>query len=379
MAEETQLPGFPDLRYVECQTSRTVRAGTLTKMASAASQLATGRPTKTIQAHDLRDGETHRVSFTRTSADINTLYLAWFYRVGLTDILVGDTLAVKLVIRDAVGNHVGPSDARIPYAFQDNAIALAITSTGPANPSGRTVGGEGWLDLDGFAGAGGLLGDDWSFEFTVTRAGPGGQSYVDSVFGFEAPRSTVRAGAAPDDDAAGALTGPFNPGNPITAGTVDTLGLLRLEQTLQAAVARCAQYLSLTWPCDITGDVPQTTSSTFDAFVHLRESAGVPVPFVLRVSRKYTAAPPGTPAGELGRYRVLFYVAGGGTAQVRLSTGATASPYATAALTGASWQWSGWVNVALPTNATTARLTIEGLTSAGTLYLAGILVEERAP
>lgn len=372
MSSEQHLPGLPELRYVECQTSRTVRAGTLVKMATAASQLATARPAKTLRADNLFPG-TYRTAYTRTSADINLLYLAWFYRCDF-EIFVSNTLTVSLVITDGT-NTVGPSDARIPYAFQGNATALA-RATANATPAGVTMGGEGWFDLDELALV--LLGDDWAFEFTVTRSGS--TPYVDHIEGFEVPRTSVRDAVTPDADEAGSLTGPFNPGNPITAGTVDSLGLLRLETTLQAAVARCTQYLSLSWINDITAAIPKTSSATFAALSNFRESAGVPIPFKVRVLPKYVAAPPGTADGEAGRFRVLFYVEGGGTAQVRLNTGATASPYDTGSLTGASWQWSQWVDCELPTDGTDqlADLTFEALTSAGTVYLAGILVEERA-
>lgn len=375
MSSEQQLPSFPELRYLEVQTSRTVRGGTLQKMAACASQLATERPAKFIQAHDLEHGTTHRVAFTRTSEDINTLYLAWFYRASIRGTAV-ETLAVALAISDSSGHAVGPSDARIPYAFQGHAsLAPAVAALG--TPAGSTMGGEGWLDLDALSGI--LTDPDWSFAFTVTRVGA--TAYVDRIEGFEVPRGTVRAGAAPDDDIAGALTGPYNAGNPIMAGSVADLGLLRLEATLQAAVARCTQYLSLAWPCDLAAPIPQTTSGTFAAFVNFKETGTTnPVSLAVRVLPKYVAAPPGTAAGERGRFRVLFYVTGGGTAQVRLETGATASPYDTGSLTGASWQWSPWIDCELPTDATgqLAHLTFRGLTSAGTLYLAGAVVEERA-
>jgi hypothetical protein len=375
MAYESQLLGFPELRYVECQTSRTVRAGTLVKMAAAASQVATQRPAKGVRVDNLTPG-TYRVSFTRTSRDINLLYLAWFYRATLVGAGT-DTLSVALTITDGT-NTIVSSDPRIPYAFQGTSTLTTIAAAALANPSGSSTGGEGWLDLDALAGAL-TASDDWVFEFVVTRTGT--TAYVDRVEGFEVPRSIVRAGAAPDDDAAGALMGPFNPGNPITAGTTDTVGLLRLEQTLQAAVARCTPYLSLAWPCDITAAIPQTTSGTFATFINLKETGTTnPVPFTVRILPKYVAAAPGTAAGERGRFRVLFYVAGGGTAQVRLTTGSTTNTYDATGLTGANWQWSPWVDCELPTDAAgqVATLTLQGLTSAGTLYLAGALVEERA-
>jgi len=371
MALEQQMPDFPLLSYVHSQTGRTVRSiESGANVATAANQLATARPAKSLRVDPVGDG-TWRCAFTRTSRDINLLCLRWYLR-GLGGPTSGvDGASVSLVVRDAAGVSVGPLNSRIPIAFQGAYVRVDLT------PAGSILGGEGWVDLDALATA--LTDPDWSFEFTIAHI-PGSVAYVDRIEGWEVPRSTVRAGASPDDDAVGALTGPFNPGNPILAGSTTTDGWERLMATRDAAVARCTQYLSLAWICDTAAAIPQTSSGTFATFVNLKETGTTnPVPFTVRILPKYAVAPPGTAAGELGRFRVLYYVSGGGTAQVRLTTGSTTNTYDATGLTGASWQWSPWVDCELPTDASdqVATLTLQGLTSAGTLYLAGVLVEER--
>ena len=65
----------------------------------------------------------------------------------------------------------------------------------------------------------------------------------------------------------------------------------------------------------------------------------------------------------------------------QIKTGATGSPYAVAGLTGAAWAWSAWTACALPTDGTdqVARLTFEAKTTAGTVYVAAVVVEGVAP
>ena len=82
--------------------------------------------------------------------------------------------------------------------------------------------------------------------------------------------------------------------------------------------------------------------------------------------------------GEPARVRYLYYVTGGGNAAIRLNTGSSSDPFDATGLSGASWQWSAWVDCYLPTTGTDriVSATFEGKTTAGALYLAGIELEE---
>lgn len=368
MSTEQMPLGFPPLSYVEVQTGRTVTGPLATKVAHAADIVATARPTKGVRVDNAIPG-VYKVGFTRTSVDVTLLYLAWWYRAH-ESLTAGDTLAVSLTIDDGIAS-VGPVNVLIPAAFQGTTtlISLAAIFT---NPAGMTLGGEGWFDLDALAGTLNNS-DDWTFTFEISRP-TGTIAYVDRIEGWEVGRGTVS-----DADAAGALAGPVASGNPISAGSTTTSGWERIAQTLYAATRVPIEYLSLAWINDTTEDIPKTTSASFAAFTNLQETAGVPVVFRVRARPMTVAAPSGTAAGEAARFRVLYLVTGGGTAQVRLATGATGSPYDTAGLTtaGAVWAWSAWVACELPTDATgqVARLTLQGLTSAGTLYLGAVVVE----
>jgi hypothetical protein len=370
MSTEQAPLGFPALHYVEAQAGRTVTGPFAIKVAHAADILALCRPTKTIRVDNAVPG-VYSVGFARTP-NATLLYLSWWFRAHIS-INAGDQLSVGLVIDDGTAS-IGPVNALIPIAFQGTThpvtLSLAAIFT---NPAGMTLGGEGWLDLDDLATT--LTLPDWTLSFVITRP-VGTVAVVDRIEGFEVPRGTVS-----DADAVGALAGPLNPGNAITAGSTTTDGWERIHATLQAAIAAPPEYLSLAWINDIGATIPKTSSATHVALTNLEESAGVSIVFRMRVRPMTVVAPPGTAAGEAARFRVLYYVAGGGTAEVRLHTGSTGSPYATAGLTGAAWAWSAWTTCALPTNVTDqiARLTFDAKTSAGTVYLAAIVVEGVAP
>lgn len=372
MSTEQAPLGFPALAYVEAQAGRTVTGPFAIKLAHAADILALCRPTKTVRVDNAVPG-VFKVGFTRTSVDSTLLYLSWWYRAHIS-LTAGDQLSVELVIDDGTAT-VGPVNVLIPVAFQGVATTLSLGGVF-ADPSGMTLGGEGWLDLDALAAPGVLDNSaDWTFTFTIARP-VGTVAYVDRIEGWEVPRGTIS-----DADAAGALAGPFNPGNAITAGSTTTDGWERLMATVQAAIAAPPEYLSLTWAADITATIPKTSSAAFVPLTNLEESAGVATVFRVRVRPMTVVAPPGTAAGEPARFRVLYYVAGGGTAEVQIKTGATGSPYAVAGLTGAAWAWSAWTACALPTDGTdqVARLTFEAKTTAGTVYVAAVVVEGVAP
>jgi hypothetical protein len=372
MSTEITPMGFPALYYAETQTGRTVTAGTAMKLAHAADVVALCRFPKWLNIPDARPG-TYQVSYS-SSELASLLYLAWYYRI--PDVgNPGDTLAVKLEITDGT-NTVAYTDARIPRAFQS--VDTLISYEQPlSNPACMTRAGSGWLDLVALRTTL-TASSDWQMTFTVSRAS-GTVAYVDRIEGWEVPRSVMS-----DADTAGVLAGPFNPGNPIVSGSTTTLGWERMEQTTRAALAVQPRYLSLAWIESTTPafNVPHTSSAAYTALTHLAESAGVPVAFVVRVRPMTVVAPSGTVAGEAARWRVLVYVTGGAAADVRLSTGATGSPYSITGLGGAAWTWSAWHSIALPTNATgqLATLTITArVTGGATVYLAGVVVEGVGP
>ena len=91
----------------------------------------------------------------------------------------------------------------------------------------------------------------------------------------------------------------------------------------------------------------------------------------MRVRPITAAAPPGIAAGEDAQCCFRFYVSGGGNAEIRVHTGATSSPFVLTGLSGASWQWSAWLPVKLPSDDTfqIATIEIDAKTNAGTLYV----------
>jgi hypothetical protein len=170
----------------------------------------------------------------------------------------------------------------------------------------------------------------------------------------------------------------FQPGQPIAAGTSTTLGALRLAQTIEGGIATQPDVLHLVWPNNIAADIPQTANPTYAALLYFEQTSSVPMRFRVPVRPIYTSiAAGGTTTGERARWRVRYYVSGGGTGAVQLLTGATASPYSITGLTGAAWAWSAWQDCALPTSGAgaIATLSVKGQVSGGSLYVAGLHVQ----
>jgi hypothetical protein len=108
---------------------------------------------------------------------------------------------------------------------------------------------------------------------------------------------------------------------------------------------------------------------------------GGTTPWSWRVRPRMLYAP-SSATGEPHRVRVLYEVTGGGTAAVRCTaTSVGAGSVVTAAVTGltsASWAWSDWQTMTIPTDGTDriVALTFEGKTTAGSFYVAAIEIEE---
>ena len=364
MSTEGLVPDFPALSYAEGYTGMTVRGSHTITRTVAANIVALGRPCRQFGGMQPQTPNTFVFGYTRTHADINQLRVAWTYRSDPDPIAAASTMTVTLTVTDALGNSVAASDARVPTAFDGTAV---YTAQGSLSPTGDVhLGGMGFFDLDALATT--LTNSSWSFSFVVARSG--GNATLEWIDAWECPRSVVNTA-----DTYGTLTGPMNPGNPISAGTVATRGYERLAKTIEGGILANRVYLSIAWPADTGASIPSTVSATYAPFATMTEGAGVPLPWRIRPRVVYL---PNSAVGEPARVRFLYYQTGGGSGSIRTSTGSSSSPFDVTGLTGASWQWSAWTNVLLPTNGTDriVSVTFEGKTMGGVLYLAGIQLEE---
>ena len=150
-------------------------------------------------------------------------------------------------------------------------------------------------------------------------------------------------------------------------------GIARLRQTLTGArLAQRTYSQECFGPDDVTAAlVPRTTSLSYAALSELDDGAGAATAYTFRV-RTIT----GDSGGEVARARFRYLVSGGGTANLKVTTGIAS--YATGSLTSATWAWSPWLAVRLKANATghLESVHFEGKTTAGTLYVSGWILEE---
>jgi hypothetical protein len=366
MATEGLPDAAPVLTFDEVRTRRTVGAGHTLARVSAANLVALARPARRFVTQQT-GVYNFRVSYQRSHSAIKHLYLAAFTRAHpLTFPLPTNTLTLDLTIKDAAGVTVSSSASTIPSGFRSGTSRTPTTASSPL--ARFLMIADGFLDLDALAAT--LTTPPWSFEFAATRTGT--TLVIDRVEGFEVPRTLVDS-----DDDFGVLTGPFNPGNAVVAGSVSTVGYERLSKTIEGAILCGRDYVNVAWPADTAyGLSPRTSSASYVALTNLTDGSD-PLPFYCYPRVVYH---PSSATGERARFRVLYYVSGGGTAAVQLATGASSSPYQITGLTGASWQWSAWADCDLPTDGTdrVAELLFKGKTNAGTLYLAGIHVQENA-
>lgn len=364
MSTESLVNDFPALSYAEGYTGLTVRGSHTITRTIAANIVALGRPCRQLGGMQPQTPGTFKFSFTRTHADINQLRIAWTYRSDPDIAAAAATLTMTLTITDALGNSVAASDSRIPTAFDGTAV---YSTPGSLSPIGDVhLGGVGYLDLDALAVT--LTDPSWSLEFVFARSG--GDATLEWIDAWECPRSVVSTA-----DTYGTLTGPMNPGNPVSAGSVTTRGFERLAKTIEGGIKANRVYLSVAWPADTGASIPSTVSATYAPFATMTEAAGVPLPWRIRPRVVYL---PNNATGEPARVRFLYYQTGGGSGSIRTATGSSSSPFDVTGLAGASWQWSAWTNVLLPTNGTDriVSVTFEGKTTAGTLYIASIQLEE---
>jgi hypothetical protein len=359
----------PELAYETPQIGRTVRGPDLYNVAVATNVVALARPFRAFHIANVSPG-TYVTSYRRTHDAIHQAHIEWTTRLTMPDgtvLAAGETLTVTLTITDAAGHSVASSSSMIPAGFKGESFECVQW---PGDPAVYTIGGAGWLDLDALAAT--LTDPSWSFSFVVARP-TGSTSRVDSIALRELGRTVVDT-----SDAYGVDPADFQPGQPAGAGSSTTGGTLRLAQTIEGGIAAQPDVLSLVWINDITATIPRTTSSTYAAMLYLEQSSGVSMRFRVPVRPIYYAlADGGTTAGERARWRVRYYVTGGGTGAVQILTGATASPYSITGLTGAAWAWSAWQDCELPTSGASAiaTLSFKAQVSGGTLYVAAIHVQ----
>lgn len=348
--------------YEDPRTGRTIRSSHLMGRATAANVATFARPPGRIRVGPMAVGLEQRVTFV-PGADIHLLRLAWYY---LGDVSAG-TVAVDLEIHDDAGHMVASTDDRIPQAFKGASLRDRALPSGPSALAAIMPGGEGYLDLDALATT--LSGSSWEMKFGAV----GSLSIIERVEGWEVPRSAVDPART-----YGVESGPFSPGRLVLAGSpyANGIGPARLMQTVTGARLSQRRYLQLAWPID-TGLalVPQRASATYGALTNFDEYGGAAMPLRVRVRPVWSTS---SADGELARFRVLYKVTGGGTARVRVATGATGSPFESPTLTSSSWAWSDWSDCALPTNGAdnVATVSFQAKTSAGIFYVAGVELDE---
>ena len=357
------------LAYSSVQIGVTVRGPHMMAAANVANIVALARPRRGFHLANLITGTFH-ASYRRTHDAIKQALIQWSSRTTMpsgTTLGATDSLAVDLTITDALGNSVASSSAMIPAGFKGETVVLPQNTAHPALPA---FGAAGWLDLDALAAT--LTDPSWTFEFVITRP-TGTVLCVDSLVMREVSRTVVDT-----SDTYGVDPADFQPGQPMGAGSSTTVGTLRLAKTIEGAIASTDDVLVVGWEDDITATIPKTTAAAYAALTNLEQTAGNAVRWRVPVRPMLVTAPPGDATGETARFRVRYYVAGGGTADVRLVTGSSGSPYAVTGLTGAAWAWSAWTDCRLPTDATDqiATLKLEAQTSAGTVYISGIHVQQ---
>lgn len=363
MATEGLPDAPPVLTFDEVRVRRTVAAGHTISRAVAANLTALARPARHFCTAQTAVYNVS-VSYRRSHTAIKYLYLAAFTR-SPSPFSSTETMTINLAITDAGGHSVASSASTIPRGFRSGTTYQpALVSFNPLAQFVQLT--EGFLDLDALAVT--LTDPSWSLDITVTRSGS--TLVLDRIEGFEVPRTQVNSA-----DDYGILTGLLNPGNVVVAGSTTTYGYERLNKTTEAAILAGRDYVNVAWPADIAyGLSPRTTSATYVPLTNLTDGSNA-LPFYCYPRVVYA---PNSSSGERMRWRVLFYVSGGGTADFQLTTGAASSPYTVTGLTGAAWAWSAWTDGYLPTNGTDriAEITIKGRTSAGTVYLAGLHAQE---
>lgn len=284
---------------------------------------------------------------------------------------VATTGTVTLTVTDGTATLTG-AVPEIPLGFRGETVTASASVVGSRFDFATVIVGD--FDLAAMAAT--LTGPTWSWSFTTTL---GGTDSTVSIQAEELPRGVVDTA-----ETYGALPAAYLGGAEIDDDSA--LGTERILTTLAGARTTQPVYLSRAWPQD-TASAPSLTATSWAPLTSWDEGGSAPETTRVLVRRLAAASAQGEPI----RYRVLYRLSGGAgteTADVRLSTGSSASPFALGSLahTGTSWAWSDWKAGHLKTDEATAgqeqtdTLGLEGQLSASgpTLYLAGIDVRGAA-
>ena len=364
MTREAHIPGAcPPSSETVARVRATVYGPQLAELARVANYACLDNPAQRFGGSDLAAG-TYAWTFVPGDTPAGR-----YLRVTLHFLAVSGT--ATLTVTDNLGNSLTGAVSTIPLGFRGETHTTSGTPTGTRFDYGVRVVGD--FDLGAMAAT--LTGPTWVWSLVLTTDA-GTNSLVD-VFAEEIPRFLIDTA-----ETYGALPGAYLGGAEIDDDSAT--GTERILTTLVGARTTQRVYLSRAWPQD-TATAPSLSATSWVAFSSFDEGTG-PETTRVYVRRLATASAQGEPI----RYRVLYRLSGGAgteTADVRLSTGSSSSPFGLSlAHTGTSWVWSSWKTGYLKTDEATAGLEqtdtlgLEGQVSAGgpTLYLAGLDVREAA-
>lgn len=364
MTREAHLPGAcPPSNELVARVRATVYGPQLAELARLANFGCLDNPAQRFSAADLEPG-TAAFSYTPASTPARR-YLRVTVRL-IPAASVTTTGSVTLTVTDNLGHSLTGATSEIPLGFRGESLPASAAAVGSRFDFATVLTGD--FDLGAMAAT--LTGADWSWSFATTLGG-GADSLV-SIDAEEIPRFVVDTA-----ETYGALPGAYLGGAEIDDDAAT--GTERILKTLEGARLTQRVYLSLAWPQDTAATIPQTTATSYGALTNLDEGG---LPETWRVYVRRLAA--SSAQGEAVRFRVLYKVTGGGSANVRLVTGSSSSPFALASLSSATWVWSSWKTAHLATDEATAGIVgtdtmgLEAQVSGAgvTLYLAAIHVLE---
>mgnify|MGYP007071576899 FL=1 len=379
MSEPVAPLGAPVLAFTATVTGAVVRSPHLVGWAHAANVCALRMPAKRFQIDRAAPSSDPYVAGYTRSPGARYARIRWAM---LAD--VGwQSLSVDLTITDGAGNSVASSSALIPNGFKADALVIAPPTGIPAADLRQRTG---YLDLEALAAT--LVDPDWSFAFVVARP-TGSSAIADRIEFTELPRDLVSSA-----DDYGLVTADGDPGDPIYAGDETETGFVRLKHAEDAARLTQRAYLALAhWSATAASTTPNRSATSWGPLVaaapasgytyqSLDDGAGTPAGAIYQTRIRNIAAT--SAAGEACRVRFYYRVTGGGTADLRVKTGATGSPFVLSSLaTAGSFAWSDWLSLAAKTNGTDQldSYTPEAQTSdtSTRVYVASVQLDEDVP
>jgi hypothetical protein len=309
---------------------------------------------------EILDTGTFTWSYTRTTQARYLCVRAILSTINAGTTPSSDTATLSLSLTDGTTT-VSSSDSMIPRGWGGELHVVPLSLLAGRQNEIQVVG---YLDLD--EAAGDLTASaDWSVSVDVVI---GGDTRIHILHAWEVP------GFAIDDDVPGrgVLVGNYSRDREI----VDTpLGCEELITQDDYAVTQQRTILSMAWRQQVADstETPSCASTSYGA-VSLLDEGGAVGHF-----RTIARALP-TPGADVPiRFRVLYRMSGGTTetGQVRINTGASGGPWATASLAyTASWTWSAWVTAAHLSGADETTIEAKVSASPAVLWIAAIAVME---